>query len=47
MGKLPGRDETVTVDGYAFKVIRAGRRRIDTLQVTVDGKDIPGVAEEQ
>jgi len=47
MGKLPGRDETVTVDGYAFKVTRAGRRRIDTLQVTVGGKDIPGVVEDQ
>ena len=47
MGKLPERDETVTIDGYAFKVTRAGRRRIDTLQVTVRDKDIPGVAEEQ
>ncbi|MCZ6560867.1 MAG: CBS domain-containing protein [Gammaproteobacteria bacterium] len=47
MGKLPGRDETVTVDGYAFKVTRAGRRRIDTLQVTVSGKDVPGALEEQ
>ena len=46
MGKLPGRDETVTIDGYAFKVTRAGRRRIDTLQVTVSGKDIPGAAKD-
>jgi len=47
MGKLPGRDETVTIDGFAFKVTRAGRRRIDMLQVTVDEKDVPGVAQEQ
>ena len=43
MGKLPGRDETVAVDGITFKVTRAGTRRIDTLQVTVGDGDIPGV----
>ncbi len=43
MGKLPGRDESVAVDGITFKVTRAGTRRIETLQVTVGDGDIPGV----
>lgn len=43
MGKLPARGETVTIDDFLFKVVRAGRRRIDSLQVTVTSKNVPGV----
>jgi magnesium and cobalt transporter len=33
-GRLPRRGESVTMDGYEFKVLRADRRRIDQLRVT-------------
>jgi len=33
-GRLPRRGETVTMDGYEFKVLRADRRRVDQLRVT-------------
>ena len=32
-GRLPKRGESVTMDGYEFKVLRADRRRIDQLRV--------------
>jgi len=34
-GRLPRRGEIATLDGYEFRVIRADRRRIDALRVTV------------
>jgi magnesium and cobalt transporter len=34
LGRLPRRGETTTVDGFEFRVLRADRRRIDTLRVT-------------
>jgi magnesium and cobalt transporter len=33
-GRLPRRGESVTMDGYEFKVLRADRRHIDQLRVT-------------
>jgi magnesium and cobalt transporter len=38
-GRLPKRGESVSIDGFDFKVLRADRRRIDLLRVTVP----PGV----
>ncbi len=34
LGRLPRRGETITVDGFDFKVIRGDRRRIHTVQVS-------------
>ncbi len=34
LGRLPRRGESVSSDGFEFKVIRADRRRVETLQVT-------------
>jgi magnesium and cobalt transporter len=34
-GRMPRRGETVTVEGIEFRVVRADRRRIETLHVTV------------
>jgi magnesium and cobalt transporter len=34
LGRLPRRGELATLDGYEFRVIRAGRRHIDALRVT-------------
>jgi magnesium and cobalt transporter len=33
-GRLPKRGESVSIDGFDFKVLRADRRRIDLLRVT-------------
>jgi magnesium and cobalt transporter len=33
-GRLPRRGETVTIDGFEFRVMRADRRRIEGLRVT-------------
>lgn len=33
LGRLPRRGESVTIDGYEFRVVRADRRRIDSLRV--------------
>lgn len=33
LGRLPRRGETLVVDGFQFRVTKADRRRIDTLQV--------------
>lgn len=34
LGHLPARDETITIDGLAFKVLHADKRKIRLLQVT-------------
>ena len=34
LGRLPRRGESVTLEGYEFRVTRADRRRIDALRVT-------------
>jgi magnesium and cobalt transporter len=36
-GRLPRRGEAVVLDGFEFRVLRADRRRIETLRVTVPG----------
>jgi magnesium and cobalt transporter len=33
LGRLPRRGESVTMEGFEFRVLRADRRRIDTLRV--------------
>jgi hemolysin (HlyC) family protein len=45
LGRLPRRGDTVTVDGFEFRVVRADRRRIDTLRVTAP-RDIPARVDE-
>ena len=40
LGRVPRRGEVITVDGFEFRVLRADRRRIDTLRVTTP-RDIP------
>ena len=37
LGRLPRRGEKITVDGFHFAVVKADKRRIDTLQVQRDG----------
>ena len=37
-GRLPKRGEVVTIDGFEFRVVRADRRRIETLRVTPPAK---------
>jgi magnesium and cobalt transporter len=39
-GRLPKRGESVTIDGFEFKVLRSDRRRIDLLRVT-SPSDVP------
>jgi len=42
-GRLPKRGESVSIDGFDFKVLRADRRRIDLLRVTTPtGAEPPG-----
>ncbi|MEE8157152.1 MAG: transporter associated domain-containing protein [Gammaproteobacteria bacterium] len=42
MGRLPRHGESITFEDYNFKVLRAGRRRIDTLSVSIpDGVSLP------
>jgi magnesium and cobalt transporter len=38
-GRLPRRGESIKIDGYEFRVLRADRRRIDLLRV-ITAKDI-------
>ncbi|MGH6884915.1 MAG: HlyC/CorC family transporter [Geminicoccales bacterium] len=38
-GRLPRRGESIEFGGFVFKVVRADRRRIDTLQVRVPGNE--------
>jgi len=35
-GRLPRRGESISVDGYCFKVVQADRRRIHRLEVTLE-----------
>jgi magnesium and cobalt transporter len=41
LGRLPRRGETATIDGFEFRVLRADRRRIDTLRVTAPHDVLP------
>ena len=42
LGRLPRRGESISVDDFDFKVTRADRRRIETLQVKAPaGQDMP------
>jgi len=42
-GRLPKRGESVSIEGFDFKVLRADRRRIDLLRVTPpSGIEPPG-----
>jgi len=38
-GRLPRRGETVVLEGFEFRVLRADRRRIESLRVTVPAAD--------
>jgi magnesium and cobalt transporter len=40
LGRLPRRGETVNIDGFEFRVLRADRRRVDTLRVLAP-RDVP------
>ncbi|OCG07650.1 magnesium/cobalt efflux protein [Gilliamella sp. wkB178] len=43
-GRLPVRGESITIDGYTFKVIIADRRRIIQLHVTIpEGATVPNL----
>ncbi len=44
-GRLPRRGESVTLDGYEFRVLRADRRRIDQLRVTAPAAVPPRAGE--
>jgi hemolysin (HlyC) family protein len=46
LGRLPRRGETVTLEGFEFRVTRADRRRIDSLRVT-SPKDVLPPEEER
>jgi hemolysin (HlyC) family protein len=41
LGRLPRRGETATIEGFEFRVLRADRRRIDTLRVTAPHDVLP------
>jgi magnesium and cobalt transporter len=41
LGRLPRRGESVTLDGYEFRVTRADRRRIESLRVTSPRDVVP------
>jgi len=41
LGRLPRRGETVTLDGFEFRVTRADRRRIEALRVTSPHDVVP------
>ena len=43
-GRMPRRGESVTVEGIEFRVVRADRRRIETLHVTVPQSPAAGDA---
>jgi magnesium and cobalt transporter len=45
-GRLPRRGETVQVNGWEFRVLRADRRRIDSLRVTAPHDVAPHAADE-
>jgi magnesium and cobalt transporter len=39
-GRLPRRGEVMQLEGLEFRVMRADRRRIETLRVTVPAADV-------
>jgi len=41
LGRLPRRGETVTLEGFEFRVTRADRRRVETLRVTCPKGVVP------
>ena len=41
LGRLPRRGEAATIDGFEFRVMRADRRRIDTLRVLAPRDIVP------
>ena len=41
LGRLPRRGESATIDGFEFRVLRADRRRIDTLRVAAPRDVLP------
>jgi magnesium and cobalt transporter len=41
LGRLPRRGESTTIDGFEFRVLRADRRRIDTLRVLAPRDVLP------
>jgi magnesium and cobalt transporter len=41
LGRLPRRGETASIDGFEFRVLRADRRRIDTLRVVAPRDVLP------
>jgi len=46
LGRLPRRGESARIDGFEFRVLRADRRRIDTLRV-VAPHDVPPSGDER
>jgi magnesium and cobalt transporter len=46
LGRLPRRGESVSIDGFEFRVLRADRRRIDALRV-IAPRDVAPPAEER
>jgi magnesium and cobalt transporter len=46
LGRLPRRGESVSIDGFEFRVLRADRRRIDALRVLAP-RDVAPPAEER
>jgi magnesium and cobalt transporter len=46
LGRLPRRGESARIDGFEFRVLRADRRRIDTLRVLAP-HDVPPSGEER
>jgi len=45
LGHLPRRGETATIEGVEFRVVRADRRRVDTLKVIVPN-EVPSITDE-
>jgi magnesium and cobalt transporter len=41
LGRLPRRGENLTIDGFEFRVLRADRRRVDTLRVVAPRDVLP------
>jgi magnesium and cobalt transporter len=41
LGRLPRRGEAASIDGFEFRVLRADRRRVDTLRVLAPRDVLP------
>src|ERR1700733_5772735 len=41
LGRLPRRGESLSIDGFEFRVLRAARRRVDTLRVVAPHDVLP------